>query len=291
MNKGFRIAAVSFLNTIPLLEGLGDNQDDVAELILDLPSRLPGFLERGEADVGLVPVVEILRGNTGGIISPSGIACNGSVDSVMFFTAGSPADLNQVLADRGSRSSVALLKILLAELYGVRPDFVEVEPQAGRRLAEGEGMLVIGDRSFAQVAALKHTNPDNLLTYDLGLMWKELTGLPFVFAAWAASPGLVDDKGLEAACRLGEVLTAARNRGLDRLDELASEQAAMGRMGRGGEASPAAIAYYYRHSLRFELGPQEQAGIRRFQELGRIHGLIPNNIEHIWLCQGDHRAT
>ncbi len=287
MVKGFRIAAVSFLNTIPLLDGLSSNREEIIELILDIPSRLSMSLEKGKADAALVPLVEILHGKTGGIISPSGIACHGAVDSVKLFAPGPLGDLQRVFADRGSRSSVALLKILLIELYGVRPDFVEVEPTVGRRLVPDDGMLIIGDRCFSEVAALGLKNPDGMQAYDLGQMWHELTGLPFVFAAWAASKQLVGDRGLAAVCQLGRILTKARDSGMTRLEVLAEQQAALGRLGCEGEASPAAIAYYYRHSLRFKLGLKEREGIKCFAGLCRDHGLISTEPSDLWLCQGD----
>lgn len=288
MNSGYRIAGVSFLNTIPLLEGLADRTGVCLDV--DLPSRLAGRLQDGSADVALVPVAEILAGRTGGILSPSGIACDGAVDSVMLFAAADPGDLQRVFVDRGSRSSVALLRILLAELHHARPEFVEVEPRPGQRLDPGEGILIIGDRCFAQVAALNEDNPGNLIAHDLGAMWKNLTGLPFVFAAWAAAPDLVERRGLDEACALGALLTAARDRGLARLDEIAAEQAAAGRLGRGGEASAAAIAYYYRQSLRFVLDERARRGMERFRELAQIHEVIPAGPAPLWLCPGAEHA-
>ncbi|PJA76827.1 hypothetical protein CO151_01430 [bacterium CG_4_9_14_3_um_filter_65_15] len=288
MKSGYRIAAVSFLNTIPLLEGLADRTGVCLDV--DLPSRLAGRLRDGSADAALVPVAEVLAGRTGGIISPTGIACDGPVDSVILFAPGDPGELNRVSVDRGSRSSVALLRILLTELHHVQPEFVEVEPRPGQRLDPGEGILIIGDRCFAQMAALKGENPGNLIAHDLGAMWKNLTGLPFVFAAWAAAPDLVARRGLDAACELGDLLTAARDRGLARLDEIAAEQAAAGRLGRGGEASPEAIAYYYRKSLRFVLDERARRGMERFRELARIHEVIPAGPAPLWLCRGAEHA-
>lgn len=284
MASSFYIAAVSFLNTIPLLEGLVDRTG--VSLDVDLPSRLVEKLAVGSADAALVPVAEILAGRTGGILSPTGIACDGAVDSVMLFAAADPGDLQRVFVDRGSRSSVALLRILLTELHHARPEFVEVEPQPGQRLDPKDGILIIGDRCFAQQAALARGECAGQRVHDLGAMWKNLTGLPFVFAAWAAAPDLVERRGLDAACELGDLLTAARDRGLARLDEIAAEQAAAGRLGRGGEASAAAIAYYYRQSLRFVLDERARRGMLRFRELAQIHEVIPAGPAPLWLCGG-----
>lgn len=272
----YRIAAVSFLNTVPLIEGLVSSPHPDVILTVDLPSRLATQLAGCTVDAALVPAVEILRGRTGGVLSPSGIACDGPVDSVALFAAGPLEGLRTVWADRGSRSSVALLQVLLAERYGLLPEFRETEPEPGRRLPAGEGLLVIGDRCFAQAGAVARDNPDDLRMHDLGALWKDLTGLPFVFAAWSAAPDLAARMSGDRIGALGRMLTESRDFGLERLDELAAREAAAGKLGPGGEAGPGALAYYFRTSLRLVLGEREWAGLRRFQELCIAHGLAPD---------------
>ena len=273
----FSVAAVSFLNTIPLVAQFTDLGDPRIALTLDLPSRVADKLTSGQADAGLVPTVEVLRGRTGGILSPAGIACDGPVDSVALFAAGPLPGLQRVLVDRGSRTSIALLRLLLAELHGSRPVFIVKEPVPGLRLEPGEGILVIGDRCFAQYAALRAGNPDGITAHDLGDLWKRMTGLPFIFAAWACSSRLVAEATPQEIRDLGDLLTTARDYGLARLEELAIREAAAGKLGRAGEASAAAIDYYFRKSLRFILGEREMAGLHRFKELCVVHGLAPDN--------------
>ena len=149
-----RIAAVSFLNTLPLVDWFSAAGDDSVELSLALPSRLADQLTTGEADVALLPVVEVLRGRSAGFFPGTGIACRGRVDSVKLFTRDDLASLERVTVDRGSRTSVALLKILLAEQHGVSPEFTEAKPEPGRFPMPGEGVLVIGDRCFEFERAL-----------------------------------------------------------------------------------------------------------------------------------------
>jgi chorismate dehydratase len=276
----YRLAAVSFLNTLPLIEWFAVTGDPRVTLERALPSRLPDILFGGGADAALLPTVEILRGGCG-LLGATGIAGLGAVDSVKLFYRGEPEDMGRltvIAVDRGSRTSVALLRILLAEVVGVRPEFHEVEPKPGQPLAPGEGVLVIGDRCFefdrwrrespagAQVSAL-----------DLGQAWLDLTGLPFVFAAWAAAPGFPAAAGPARVAELSGLLTAAREYGLAHLDPLVEREAAAGRLGRNGEATAAALDYYFRHSLRFRLEDCELAGMRRFHELCVVHGLAPSS--------------
>jgi chorismate dehydratase len=271
----YRIAAVSFLNTIPLIDWFTRQDSAPVELKTALPSELSAALTGGRADTALVPVAEFLRGHTGGLLSPSGIACDGPVGSVALFSSCPLEKVTRVRADRGSRSSVVLTRLLLAERHGLRPEFTEFRPTPGCRPEPGEALLVIGDACLAMQADLARAGEGGVLQHDLGALWQELTGLPFVFAAWAASADFARSAP-ERVAELSDLLTRARNEGLDRLDQLAAEQAAIGKLGHRGEATAAAIAYYFRQSLVFELGDRELAGMRRYRELALRHGLVPD---------------
>lgn len=273
----FRIAAVSFLNTLPLIERFLDGADPRVVLSRALPSRLAAELEADRADVGLLPVAEILRGRSGGVLVPAaGIACRGDVDSVRLFAVDDPADLVRIRADRGSRSSVALLQVLLAERWGTAPAFAEAEPEPGRMPEPGEGVLVIGDRCFAYERAFRQAAPAGGRIVDLGGAWFELTGLPFVFAAWAVGPGFAARAGAAGCRELTTLLNEALDDGFARRGAIAAREAAAGRLGPGGEATADAIAYYFERSLHFRLGDDDLAGIERFRQLGIKHGVLPD---------------
>lgn len=263
----YRIAAVSFLNTRPLIHGLAE--DPRVDLRVDLPSRLPALLEAGEADVALVPVVEIFRGCGAGILPGTGIACRGAVDSVKLFGRGPVEGIRTVRADRGSRTSVALADVLLREAAGVRAEFRSVEPRVGDLPGADEAVLVIGDRCFAYGRGVADAA---VWSRDLGTWWHEFTGLPFVFAVWAVRAGLGDDQVAE----LASLLTAARDRGLAAVSAIARQAAAEGLLGHGGEATPEAIDYYFRHDLTLELGDREERGLRRFHDHCVRQELVPD---------------
>jgi chorismate dehydratase len=272
----FRVAAVSFLNTIPLIDWVEQTGDERIALTRALPSRLGEILAANQADVALLPVVEIFRGASGGMLPGTGIACRGNVDSVKMFHRGVPQDLARVAVDRGSRTSVALLRILLHEQYGVQPDFTEIEPKPGWRPEKNQGALIIGDRCFEYEKELRE-NPDPGVTdLDLGNAWSQLTGLPFVFAAWAVAPGFAEKVGKMDLLELTDLLTEARDHGLANLEKIAAREAAAGRLGRGGEATPEALDYYFRKSLQYVLGDEEMAGLRRFHEFCIKHGVVPD---------------
>lgn len=271
----FHIAAVSFLNTIPLVEGLSELTSDRVLLTRNLPSRLSTSLQDGTADVALLPVADILRGETGGMLPVAGIAGQGCVDSVKLFATAEIPNLTHIAADRGSHSSVALLRILLAEIHGLTPHITEINPQPGRLPAANEGILIIGDRCFEYEKFLRESGHTEVRAWDLGRLWWDLTELPFVFATWAVAPGFAERAGAEAVAELKQILAVARDQGLRNLTTIAEREAAAGRLGHQGYATSAAIDYYFRKSLRYIIGEPELAGIRRFRELAIAHNIIP----------------
>jgi chorismate dehydratase len=271
----YRVAAVSFLNALPLIDRFLRHEEPKVELSRELPSRLAGLLSEDRADVALLPVVEVLAGVSPGILPGSGIACRGPVDSVKLFVHGDLGGIQRLRTDRGSRSSVALARVLLAEVHGVRPELVEVEPVPGALPEPGEASLVIGDRCLAFEAPFRRGLGAAGTVLDLGGAWFELTGLPFVFAAWAPARAFVDRATAADLAELTSLLTAAREDGWAHRREIAVREAALGRLGRGGEATAAAITYYFEQSLRYRLEDADLAGVARFRELGIEHGVLP----------------
>jgi len=199
------------------------------------------------------------------------------VDSVKLLASGPWQDIQLVLADRGSRSSVALLKVLFHELSGSCPTFQETEPRTDQLPEPGQGVLVIGDRCFEFERHLNNQSQSDLEFLDLGRMWTDYTGLPFVFAAWAVSPCFEDRFGSAGIKEIKDLLLTARDHGLQNLTSLAEKAAHDGQLGHQGEATTAAIDYYFRNSLRYELAEDELAGMTRFQELCQKHGLVPKS--------------
>jgi chorismate dehydratase len=271
----YRVAAVSFLNSLPLIDGLVDGGDPRVELTLALPSRLADELADGRADVALLPTVEILDGSSGGLLAPpAGIACRGDVDSVKLFANGAIGQLERVRVDRGSRTSVALLRILLAEIHGIRPEFVAEEPVPGRQPGPREAVLVIGDRCFAYEKAFRAGASGEAETMDLGGAWHDLTDSPFVFAAWAVAPDLIDRVGADGVALLGDLLDCAHREAFSRRHEIASRESAAGRLGPGGEATATAITYYFERSLHFGLTDADLGGMVGFREYCVKHGVL-----------------
>lgn len=172
---------MSYLNTKPLIYGFqqGLMADSIA-LVTDYPAKIAAMLVSDEIDMGLVPVAIIPHLTEYHIVSDYAIACDGEVASVCLFSDVPLEQVETVLLDYQSRTSVALLKILLKEYWKITPALVPASPGYENDISGNTAGLVIGDRAFRQRLKSKYI-------YDLGTAWKALTGKPFVFAAWISN--------------------------------------------------------------------------------------------------------
>jgi chorismate dehydratase len=252
-----RLGAVSYLNTRPLVEGL-DRQGDLFSLRFDVPSRCADLLHEGGIDVGLIPAIEFLRGEDAYWIVPRvAIGSDGPIASVAVFTRVPMSDVRALALDVSSRTSVALTRILCAERWRISPALVPSEPDLGRMLSRADAALVIGDPAL-------HIDPaaEGVTKVDLGLEWKALTGLPFVYAMWCGRDRAVSARHVEA-------LAVARDRGVAAIEGIARAE------GGGDPRLEARARQYLSDNLRYGLGDREVAGLGRFHELAVGLGLAP----------------
>ena len=252
-----RVGAVSFVNSVPLIDGL-DRHPDVL-LQRDLPSRLADLLAEDRIDVGLIPVIEYLRGVGGELVPGICIGSRGAVRTVKVFSQGPLEEATEIAVDRGSRTSIALLRVLLGELYGTEPDLHVCEPRPESLFAHYGTVLVIGDRA-------DEVDPAGLHVHDLGEMWQDLTGLPFVFAAWVLSERMSSEDARRRS--LVRILQDARDSGFARLDELAAAEV------RRRHVDLASVLGYWRGHVHYTLGEAELAGLARFGELAAKYDLV-----------------
>jgi chorismate dehydratase len=180
--------------------------------------------------------------------------------SVKLFSRGPIESIRTLALDEGSRTSVALVRILLNERYGVRPRLEPLAVEASLSDTTADAVLLIGDRAIHSPAGRFE------VVWDLGDEWFRFSELPFVFAMWVARSGTELD-GLDAA--LGE----ARDAGLAHLGEIADREAAP-----LGLTRPQCIAYL-RDNLYFYLGPREQRGLELFYKKAAQLGLAPSGVE------------
>jgi chorismate dehydratase len=177
----FNIAAVSYLNTKPLLYGLLNSS--IAErlnLMLDIPSGCASKLIQGQVDLALIPTAVIPHIPEAVLFSNYCIGAQNKVKTVGIFSYLPLDQLDTLILDFHSRTSVLLVQILLKEYWQVNLQFIAGKPGFESGITEKTGGLVIGDRTMG----LHEKYP---YFYDLGEAWKHHTGLPFVFAAWVSN--------------------------------------------------------------------------------------------------------
>ncbi len=186
-NNQIKVTAVSYLNTKPLLYGI--LKSPIAgqiDLELDIPSVCAAKLKDGRADLGLVPVAIIPELRQPWIISDYCIGAEGSVRTVCIYADRPIEQLDTIILDHHSRTSVQLTKYLLANHWRQNPVLVNGYEGYEQELGGKTGGLVIGDRAIE----IENRFP---FSYDLGEAWTQHTGLPFVFAAWVSTKPLPDD--------------------------------------------------------------------------------------------------
>jgi chorismate dehydratase len=265
-----RVGSVSFLNAKPLIWGL--ERAPGIDLQLEVPSQLLGGLENDRFDVALLPVIDYQRLHGLRVLTAGGIGCDGPTLTVRLFSQ-TPIGQTRVLAcDTDSHTSVALARVILAERFGLRPEFVDLP--VGHAAPSGAAQLLIGDKVICEGPA------DMPYQLDLGEAWKELTGLPFVFAIWTARPTL---EGQDVGS-LSSVLEHAKRQGLENIEQLLTRHAEP----RGW---PRDIARRYLcEYLKFDIGPRQLQAIRLFHDLAVRHGTIPGPARELEVWQSNSKS-
>jgi len=257
----YRLGVVPYLNAKPLVYDLEQNPRPNVTLVEAVPSALLERLRAGELDAAVVSSVACLDDGRLVPLAGHGVAAFGPVDSIRLFCKEEPGRLRRVALDTSSRTSTVLARILLAECFGARPEYVSMGPDLEAMLAAADAGLLIGDPAMRA----HYTTPwerAGLRSLDLGELWGRLTGLPFVYAAWIAP------RELETG-PLVRLLAEACEAALPHLDAIGD--AASVRLG----LPQAACRNYLRNVMVYDLGPREWEGLRRFQALAIRHGLLP----------------
>jgi chorismate dehydratase len=270
-----RVGHIQFLNCLPIYWGLvrsGALLD--VDLTKDTPDRLSDALVRGDLDVGPISLVEYLRHADDLVLLPDiAVGSDGPVLSVNLVAQRPLDQLGSVALGSTSRTSVLLTRMWLADVHDVTPSYFSCPPDLTAMLREADGAVLIGD---AALRATYDAPRRGLAVHDLGAAWREWTGLPMVFAVWAArrdyaesNPGLVKE------------VHAAFVRSRD--DALANVEVVADQAARWEVFDAATLASYFR-TLDFSLGPRQIAGLTEFAwraaRMGAVeHSVVPDFAE------------
>ena len=244
----WKLGVVSYLNSLPLYRPLEARRE--VEIVRALPALLANQLDAGQCDAALLPIVDHLRGHGDGLVSDAIIGATGFVRSVLMFSKVPPERVRTVAADTSSHTSVALLRVLLRDLHGLEPAFADAPPNLEAMLRDHDAALIIGDPALE---AVQH--PGDLHVFDLATAWRELTGLPFVFAAWTKRRGLDEEPTVELAA----YLSAARDEGTSAVAQIVRENPT------GTKLPAEVVTKYLDGTIQYTLTEGHQAGIEEFR--------------------------
>ena len=255
-----RVGAVSFLNTLPLIDGLQRTEN--VELLLDVPSKLSARLVAGETDVSLCSVIDQQTSDCELELVPVGlIGCDGPTDTVRLFSKVPFNGLSRIACDMHSHTSVILLQVILAQVHEIEPELYAFDALGSQE--QPEAMLLIGDK----VVLNEPSVDDYPHQLDLGEAWKALTNLPFVFGAWFQRAD-TDQAQSEVARQLAIILDHRRRHNLGRIESIIATEAPA----RGWDVSRART--YLRHRLRFKPTAERIEAIREFHRRAGDVGAI-----------------
>jgi len=244
LDKKWRIGAVSYLNTRPLLLGMEQGPFcDSIDLVKSYPAQIAQNLLDDTIDIGLVPVAIMPLLANPQIVSKYVIGSEGAVASVALFSQVPMDQIEKLYLDYQSRTSVALAKVLLSKYWNKEVEFLTATEGYINEISGTTAGIIIGDRALTSLKRFEHI-------YDLGLAWKAYTGLPFVFAAW------VSNKPIPSAFM--KAFDAANEYGLQHLDEVialipATEQVYN-------------LHKYYTENISYEFTPEKRRGLEKFLE-------------------------
>jgi chorismate dehydratase len=267
-----RVGRIPYINCYPVYGAIDRGLVKMNATLVDgTPSELNALIASGDLDVSVVSAVEYARDSSRYLLLPDlAVSCDGPVRSVMLFSHHRAEELGRrkVLVSRSSMTSAFLLELLFENVWRCRPRFVrgnaELSDVTRFGQEEHDARLVVGDAALLLGAGASGA-PQYPYVYDLGTVWKEWTGLPFVFAVWVA----LRSTAVQAALRVHASLIESRNWGLAHVPELAAQATT-----RTGVSEPQCRAYLA--GLDYGLSYPHLAGLTSF--FGRLveRGRVPN---------------
>lgn len=273
MAPRIRISVVKYLNAVPLAWGIleGPNKADF-EAVFSTPAECAEQLAAGDVHLGLIPSIEYQRIPGSRIVPGPAVVSPRRALSVFLLSLLPLFRVKTVGFDPASRTSEALARIVFGEFYGTRPEFRAARPSPGEMLADNDAALLIGDvalayrysnqlpRASSQASYLRG-GPEPIESFDLAERWNNLTGLPFVFAFWAAGPGFKDSS-------VQEKLLESRAWGLAQLKTIAARYSET--MG----LDESFLAGYLESNLDYHMDADGVEALRVFYSLAREHRIL-----------------
>lgn len=264
-----RVGHIDFLNCLPLYDGLVSSGAllDV-RLVRETPDVLNGLLLSGELDIGPISLVPALQhAEELLVLRDLAVGSDGPVLSVVLVSTRPIEELDgaHIALGSTSRTSVVLAQMLLAQRYEVKASYETTPPDLPAMLRVADAAVLIGDpalRATYEAPAL------GLHVLDLGAAWREWTGLPMVFAVWAARKDFAAAHP-EQVQAVQESFRASLTHSLAHVEDVAERAA------RWEPFDATTLATYFR-TLDFSLGDRQLEGVAEFSRRAAVLGAVPS---------------
>jgi chorismate dehydratase len=287
--KKLRISIVQYLNTAPLVWGFTHGPlAGKYDLSFTVPSQCAEALRAGQADIAIIPAIEVQRIPGLTVLPDLAIASKRQVRSLLLVAKKPIAEVRSIALDSSSRSTQALTRILCADHWHIAPDFFEAAPELRTMLRDADAALLIGDPALRLAIALDGraqrdahdaltcnteaagvNGAQTLHVYDMVEEWRQSTGLPAVLAIWAARAGAVTEDVLSD-------FSASRDFGIAHIAEISDSSARELRL------PAAALAAYLRRNIDYSLDEDNRRGLQHFFARATALGLIEVNRPIAW---------
>jgi chorismate dehydratase len=268
-----RLGRIPYINCYPVYGAIDRKVVSLdAQLVDGVPTALNRAMAAGSLDVSVISAVEYARDAARYLLLPDlAISCDGPVRSVMLFSRRSAETLEggRVLVSRSSMTSVELLQLMFEQVWHSSPAFVPADAEIADLARMGgethDARLVIGDAALMLTSGTSALASEYPFVYDLGAVWKEWTGLPFVFAVWVAQR----TTPVAGALAIHAQLIRSRDWGLAHLDQLSAQAAVATGVSRRA-------AFEYLSGLDYGLRYEHIAGLTAFFGKLAARGRVPN---------------
>ena len=260
--RRLRIAAISYLNTAPLMWDFDHGEvGRHFEISYTLPSDCADALRDGTADIGIIPAFAYSAIPGLAILPDVAIAAKGPVRSILLVSKKPIDEVRTVALDRSSMSSVALTKVLFAKWWGSGRQFRQMQPNLELMLRECDAALIIGDPAL-------NIDRSRYLTFDLAEEWQKFTGKPFVFAFWTVRESALAEASPDLD--LARIFRDSRDHGLEpaSVDQIAREWSS--RLGR----KESDLRSYLARNICYVLDAECREGMQLFFRYAAECGII-----------------
>jgi chorismate dehydratase len=257
------VSAIDFLNTAPLIWGL--EREPRLQLSYTTPAACAEALRHCDADIGIIPVIEMARIPDLVALPGIAIAAREEVRSILLIARCAPGEIHTLALDESSRTSAALVQVILRGRYGCMPQVREASPDWRAMLETADGALLIGDPAL-KVSAHGEARQAGYRVLDVAREWFDWTRLPFVFAVWAVRREVVTDRA--AAEWLVARFQQAKAEGLEHIGQI------IARWSERLQVPEHEVRSYLRDDVQYELTEEHLQGLARFFELSAEAGLI-----------------